>query len=70
MKVQSEILLPVTKVFVSISELNLSSNRISTLPDEIAECAQLEKVDISQVCNGQFAISKFCTVFITLDFSF
>jgi len=34
--------------FSLITELNLSSNRISTLPDEIAECTQLEKVDISQ----------------------
>jgi len=34
--------------FSLITELNLSNNRISTLPDEIAECTQLEKVDISQ----------------------
>ena len=33
------------------SELNLSNNRISTLPEEIAECTQLEKIDISQVVN-------------------
>merc|ERR1712072_1260734 len=30
-----------------ITELNLSHNRLSTLPDEISECNQLEKVDIS-----------------------
>jgi len=34
--------------FSLITELNLSNNRISTLPEEIAECTQLEKIDISQ----------------------
>jgi Leucine-rich repeat (LRR) protein len=33
--------------FSLITELNLSHNRLSTLPDEISECTQLEKVDIS-----------------------
>jgi hypothetical protein len=33
--------------FSLITELNLSHNRLSTLPDEISECSQLEKVDIS-----------------------
>ena len=32
---------------IYFSELNLSHNRLSTLPDEISECTQLEKVDIS-----------------------
>ena len=32
---------------IHFSELNLSHNRLSTLPDEISECTQLEKVDIS-----------------------
>ena len=30
-----------------ISELNLSNNRMSTLPEEIVECTRLERVDIS-----------------------
>jgi hypothetical protein len=33
--------------FSLITELNLSHNRLSTLPEEISECTQLEKVDIS-----------------------
>lgn len=33
--------------FSLITELNLSHNRLSTLPDEISECTQLETVDIS-----------------------
>jgi len=34
--------------FSLITELNLSNNRMSSLPEEIAECTQLERVDISQ----------------------
>ena len=34
-------------ILIYFSELNLSRNRLSTLPDEISECTQLEKVDIS-----------------------
>jgi len=33
--------------FSLITELNLSHNRISSLPEEISECSQLERVDIS-----------------------
>merc|ERR1719367_1167558 len=33
--------------FSLITELNLSHNRISNLPEEISECTQLESVDIS-----------------------
>jgi len=33
--------------FSQITELNLSHNRISSLPEEISECTQLETVDIS-----------------------
>merc|ERR1712001_282340 len=33
--------------FSLITELNVSNNRLSALPDEISECNQLEKVDIS-----------------------
>lgn len=33
--------------FSLITELNLSNNRMSSLPEEISECTQLEKVDIS-----------------------
>jgi len=33
--------------FSLITELNLSHNRISNLPEEISECSQLENVDIS-----------------------
>lgn len=33
--------------FSLITELNLSNNRMSTLPEEIVECTQLERVDIS-----------------------
>jgi len=33
--------------FSLITELNLSHNRLSTLPEEISECTQLEKLDIS-----------------------
>jgi Leucine-rich repeat (LRR) protein len=34
--------------FSLITELNLSNNRMSTLPEEISECTQLERVDISR----------------------
>ena len=33
--------------FNFITELNLSHNRMSTLPEEISKCTQLETVDIS-----------------------
>merc|ERR1711994_340215 len=33
--------------FNFITELNLSNNRMSTLPEEISKCTQLETVDIS-----------------------
>lgn len=33
--------------FSLITELNISHNRLSTLPDTISECSQLEKLDIS-----------------------
>merc|ERR1711983_744823 len=37
----------IPKQFNFITELNLSHNRMSTLPEEISKCTQLETVDIS-----------------------
>jgi len=34
--------------FNMITDLNLSHNKLSTLPDEVSKCSQLETVDISQ----------------------
>merc|ERR1711902_402517 len=34
--------------FNMITDLNLSHNKLSTLPDEVSKCSQLEIVDISQ----------------------
>ncbi|KAF2366550.1 Leucine-rich repeat [Trinorchestia longiramus] len=33
--------------FSCITELNLSNNKMSRLPDEMSECTQLEKLDVS-----------------------
>lgn len=48
-------------------ELNLSNNRMSTLPEEISECTQLERVDISQnsfiaLPNCLFALPSLVTL--------